>query len=280
MVIEATGELTGSQELSLNDVVVLMPIGGQATRAREVTGGTIPKHLIRLDNGQAVLDIVCQGLQQVGFRQFAFCVGRHKDQIKKHIASGSWIATKGVEYEFSEEKTPLGPDGAIMQAIGTLGLSGQGLVIPGDMMLPWGGIAEMSREHTKQGADITVGVTSHVTARTTDVGRMVVESHSNRLLWCYDRTDSPGDSLPGSRNLTSAAAIALAIGRYVALCETYLDTHPEHLNKPLSLRDNVLPWAVSASDFRTDAYDTRGEALDLGTPANIRYGQEHWEQYV
>jgi NDP-sugar pyrophosphorylase family protein len=277
---ETSGELPNPQEQSLDDVVVLMPIGGQATRAREVTGDNIPKHLIRLGNNQPVLDVVCRGLQRVGFRQFTFCVGHHKDQIREHIDSGSWVVSKGVEHEFSEEKTPLGPDGAIMQAIDTLGLTGQGLVVPGDMMLPWDGIAAMNREHAKRGADVTVGVTSHVTDRTTDVGRMVVEEDSDRLLWCYGRTDDPGDSLPGSRNLTSAAAMALTISRYVMLCETYLDVHPDHVDKPLSLRDQVLPWAINVPDFQVDAYDTQGEALDLGTPANIYYGQENWEQYV
>ncbi len=273
-------ELQSQMEQSLADVTVIIPIGGNATRAQKVTGDLIPKHLIKLGNGQPIVDNVCRNLQQVGFRQFVFCVGHHKDQIKDHISSGSWIAAKGVSYEFSQEETPLGPDGAVLQAIGLLGLKGQGLVVPGDMMLPWLGIADMTKRQPKDGTDVTVGVTSHVTDRTTDLGRLIVEDKSNRLLWCYGRSEEPGESRPGSRGLTSAAAMAISINRYKELCETYIKSSSSQVREPLSLRDQVLPWAVRANCFQILAYDLGGEALDLGSPSNIHYGQQNWEQYV
>lgn len=267
------------EKLAIEDVTVLMPIGGRATRALEVTEDKMPKHLIRLNSGQTVLETICTELQVVGFRKFVFCLGHHATQNMETLTREDWINTEDVSYQFSEEEVPLGVDGAILQAIHALKLGGQGMMIPGDVMLNWEGLASMNRDHAARGADVTMGVTSYITERTTDVGKFITEDESNRLLWVYGRENVDLNHMPGVRPLTSAAANTFSIKRFVDLFELYLKTHPEH-EGALSLRDQVVPWAVHTGEFIINAYDMRGEILDLGTPQNIRYGQDNWQDYV
>lgn len=260
------------------EATVLMPIGGLATRARSITKDAIPKHLLRL-GGQTVLDRVCQGLQRAGFKNFVFCVGWHKDQIREHIEQEGWIVGEDIEYAFSEENQPLGADGAVLQAIDRLGLDGQGIVVPGDVMLPWGGLASMMGRHKIWGSDLTIGVTSHVTERTTDVGKMIIEEGTDRILRCYGRDENPKGYYGDSRALTSAATTAIHIPSYVAMCQQYREANPTY-EGALSVRDHILPLASQLGEFTVHAYDIHGEVLDLGTPANIQYGQAHWQDYV
>lgn len=260
------------------DVTVILPIAGKATRAREVTRDEIPKHLIRLGNGRPILDIICGHLQESGFRKFAFGVGFLKEQLTDHIATGTWITSPDTTYAISQEDELRGTDHTILHAIGSLGLKGQAMLIPGDLMVPWESLAPMNKSHRQRGADVTLGLTSCVTDRTTDVGKMIVEEGTDRLLWCYGRTENQPEPMPGSRNLTSGAVTVISIERYIEMCSTYAATHPDG-STSLSLRDNVLAWALQGGDFNIQGHDMGGEVLDLGTPANIYHGQANWDRY-
>lgn len=264
---------------NVSDVTVLMPIGGRATRAIEVTRDEIPKHLIPLGNGQTVLETICSQLQHVGFQKFVFCLGYHAEQNKSVLSAERWVQTEKTTYQFSEETEPLGVDGAILKAIHDLGLVGQGMFMPGDVMARWKGLAIMNRDHSTSGADITMGVTSTQTERTTDVGKFIVEDTTNRLLWLYGRNDTIQGSMPGIRTLTSVGANTISMHRFSELCNEFLKAHPSH-EGGIGLRDQIIPWAVHIGEFAIHAYDVGGEILDLGTPSNIRYGQANWQIYA
>lgn len=259
-------------------VTVILPIAGKATRAREVTRDEIPKHLIRLGNGRPVLDIICGHLQDAGFRKFVFCVGFLKEQLIDHIDTGAWITSPDTTYVFSKEEETRSTEHTVLHAIGSLGLKGQATIIPGDIMLPWESLATMNRNHRQRGTDVTLGLTSYLTDRTTDIGKMIVEDGTDRLLWCYGRTEEPPEPLFGSRNLTSGAVTVVSIERYVAMCDAWASLHPD-MTEDLSLRDNVLSWALQSGGFTIQGHDMRGEVLDLGTPANIYHGQANWARY-
>ncbi len=272
-VVQALPEHIGDR--TLGDVSVLMPIGGQATRAYDVTRGRIPKHLIELNDGRAVLDVVLEGLQAVGFRQFVFCVGVHADQIMNHINADNWLIDDDISYDFSVEEHPLGVDGAILQAIEVGKLRGQGMIIPGDVFLPWGSLAAMNKQHAANGADVTMGVTSVITERTTDLEKIIAEENTDRLLWCYGREEPTCADIPGVKRLTSAAATTITMERYSALCNSFRTD-----DRPVSFRDDVALTAARSSEYDIRVFDVMGEILDLGTPANIAYGQAHWSSYV
>ena len=259
---------------------VIMPIGGLATRAREVTQDLIPKHLILLGDGRPVLDHVLRGLQNVGFKNFVFCVGQHKDKIIDFVNSGKWNIADA-NYHFSEEEELLGPDGAVRHAINNLDIQGRAMIVPGDIMLPWRGLARMVDFHSRNGAGMTFGVTSHITERTTDIGKMVVEEDTGRLIWCYPREEQnpTGDRLR-SRGLTSAASMVVSVSQYKEVIDAYTSECAAHGTKKISFRDEIAPWLIRNGEHQVYAFDVRGEVLDLGTPSTIAYGIEHWQNYA
>lgn len=276
-----TGQFYHIEEVTAvaSETTVVLPVGGLATRAREITLDRIPKHLIRLGDGRPVLEHVLTGLQKVGFRQFVFCVGQHQDQIVDFVDEVA-KAADDTSFRFSAEKELLGPDGAVRQAVDNLGITGEALVIPGDMLLPWRSLAELATDHTRKSATVTFGVTSLVTERTTDVGRMITNVHNQTLVKCFNRTETLPENLePGTQAMTSAAATAINVNAYTSLIDIYRNETQSDSAK-ISFRDDIAPWVTAGSKYSINTYDIRGEVLDLGTPYNITYGIEHWRDYV
>lgn len=180
-----------NEELNISNVTVIMPVGGLGTRARDVTKDLIPKSLIELEQGKTVLDAICDNLQVAGFRKFVFCVGHHKNQVIDRMSSEQWIRTNDVTYQFSEESEPLGYEGAVLNAIKALNLTGQAMVVPSDMLHDWEALVEMNREHKRSGAGVTLGATSYITEQTSDIGKLIAEEETARLLWTYGRDEDP-----------------------------------------------------------------------------------------
>jgi len=270
------------EQRSLSDVEIIMPIGGLATRAAAFTQDRYPKHLIPLSNGRTVIDTICGELQSVGFRKFTFCLGHHADQLMEHLDTEQWKTTSNTSHTFSIEQTPLGPDGAVLMAIATQALKGQGLIVPGDMLLPWPSVAAMSQRHADLDSDITLGVTSHTTEFTTDTGNIIGHTETGKLVWCTGRETTDRPTLTSStKEFASAAATAISIERFPQLYTAYNDAHPEKpTTPPASLRDDLMPWVTSGpTDFDVRVYDLAGEILDLGTPDRIRFGQDNWQKY-
>ncbi len=261
------------------DVTVFLPVGGRATRALEVTADTIPKHLIMLGNGLPILEVACRQLQLVGFRRFVFCTGHHQEQIANFVREGLWVSHENVDYEISVEFEPLGPEGAILAAIRDFGITGQAMFIAGDVMVPWDALVTMNERHASRQADITVGLTSYITERTTDVGKIIVDPEDGRVVRVHGRTEKSvcGDD---EQALTSAGLSVVSIPRYSELCSEYETSRGLGDKKPFGLRDDVLPWALRKGKLGIYGHDLHGEVLDLGTPENIRYGQENWSEYV
>lgn len=268
------------ERIDLSRVPLIIPVGGLSTRAREITKDLIPKHLIHLNENFTILDFVCMKLQEVGFREFVFCVGYYKDQIIEHISKRRWILDEvNTRFSFSLETKPLGPDGATYHELKGKNYLNPVTIMPGDMFLPWHRLEAINRFHLTNGADITFGLTSVVTERTTDVGKILIEVDTNRLLKCYRRDEETKDVPANAIRLTSAGICVLNPQRYIQICEAYLGEYNLPDDSSISIRDNLLPWIGERSDYMVKGFDLEGEALDLGTSQNIKYGLENWMQY-
>lgn len=257
----------------LENVNVILPVGGLGTRALDVTRDEIPKHLIRLNNGYTVLDSILTGLQDEGYRSFVFCTGHHNEILSSYVKSMGWANHKNTRFEISKEDEPLGPDGAVRLAIDRYGIEGEALILPGDVSLPWDSLAKMSLRRRIVSSDVMMAVTSCVTSRTTDVGKFVVNKVSSSLERCYGRTEIVGDiDLESQELLTSAAAMAVDVGRYINMSDEYSNSTG---SKVMSMRDGMAQWAIDDRGYSIHAFDIEGEVLDMGTPANIAYGVEN-----
>lgn len=263
------------EELDMRDVTVIMPLAGLGMRAREVTKDAIPKTLIELEGGKTVLDRICEQLQEAGFRNFVFCVGHHKEQVIDHLSAEEWVQTEGVSYQFSEEETLSGVEGAVLNAVETLGLKGQAMIVPGDMLHDMDALVELNRAHKDSGAGITMGTTSYITERTGDVDKMVIEEGTNRLLWMFDRTEQPVTGVQGTANTTRIGVDIIDIDYFKDLCDQFLEANP-HQNKNIGMRDTLGPWVIQMGNTALHAFETQAEVVDMGTPDTIYYGKANW----
>lgn len=220
-----------------------------------------------------MLDRILHGLQREGYKNFIFCTGHHSEVINSYISAGGWRLSEDANAEISHESQPLGPDGAVIKAINELELNGEALILPGDVSLPWSKLAAMSLYRRRTESDVTLAVTSEVTPRTTDIGKLIVDKNTSRLEHCYGRNESVPRISTSQKALTSAAALAINIEQYLNMCEAYLAENPDV--DSLSMRDGIAPWASHHSHYKITAYDIEGEILDLGTPGNIVFGQEN-----
>jgi NDP-sugar pyrophosphorylase family protein len=258
----------------IQDINVILPVGGRATRALEITEDKIPKHLIQLKSGQVVLDRIMHGLQNAGYRKFIFCTGHHSEILNSYIETDNWKLSDDSSAFTSHEDYPLGPDGAVIKAIKELNLAGDALVLPGDISLPWNRLAIMSLYRQVTKSDVTLAVTSQITPRTTDIGKIIVNKETSELEQCYGRDETVSKLRSTQVALTSAAAMAIDIDRYLSMCKIYKRDNPAEAFS-LSMRDGIAPWASGDVRYKITAYDVRGEILDLGTPSNIRFGQKY-----
>jgi len=262
------------------NVTVLVAVGGRATRALYVTADAIPKHLIVLDNGPTILEVVCRQLQLVGFRRFVFCTGYHHAQISSFVRSERWISHDQVHYEISSETEPAGLEGAFLAGINKLGITGQAMFIVGDAFIPWNELVNMNEEHARRQTPITWGLTSHITERTADPGKVIVDPTDGRRVVrnYYGRAEDP---VVGKRELalTSAGVWVVSPDAYREMCREYKASRGMDNEQPIGPQDSVILWAASPGRHDVYGYDLRGEVLDLGE-RNIRYGQMYWRQYV
>jgi len=263
----------------LAEITVIIPVGGKATRAQAITNDKFPKHLISISHEETVLGTICHQLQNIGFRSFLFCTGYHSAQIVKYVNEVLGKVDQNVTYRFSDESTPLGPDGAVLNAIKGHAITGDILIIPGDTLLPWNEVAEMCSWHTEQLSDgITLGVTRKNSEHEISGGVFVIDKHTNKLIDYYSHSINPPIEKGGLEYYRSAAVTVATAGYFAHLCDLYSTQHT--LDEQLNFRHTILPWALKTDVFSILTYEIEGHMLDVGTPSNIRHAQENHQQYM
>ena len=104
----------------------LILAGGLGTRLRPVVKD-VPKCLAPI-NGEPFIDLLIQQLIAQGINKFVFCVGFGSEQVISHI-NGKYPF---IDKSFSEEESPLGTGGAIMQGLKYLDKDDPVVVLNGD----------------------------------------------------------------------------------------------------------------------------------------------------
>lgn len=114
--------------MSLNAIILA---GGKATRMGELCK-TTPKLLIKLCNGETILESQIKMLKKVGVTKCVLAVGHLKDVIKEQIGN----KCLDVVIEYSEEETPLGTGGAFKQAFKYIDKNDYCIGLNGDIYIP------------------------------------------------------------------------------------------------------------------------------------------------
>jgi len=262
---------------------LLFLVGGKGTRVQTVTNDEIPKPLIKITQEHSIIDLIYENLSKLGYTNFIFCIGHLGAAIETHFNGQKYVINKDLPRpRFSKEELRglLGPGGAASKAIDKLRLRGPVVLFPGDMFLPWVNFEAMIKSHANKSADITFGVTSVITERTSDVGKILVEEASTKLIKCYGRDESVSQPTKNNILLTSAGVVVVDAQRFSEMYNRYILDKGIANNTPISIRDNILQWALIKPDYRIYTFDVAGEALDIGTEDRVNYARENWENYM
>ncbi len=171
------------QDLSLGDADVLILVGGQGKRLRQVVGDK-PKPMADI-KGRPFLDILINYVSGYGFRRIILCTGHMASLVREHYRK----VTDGIEILFSEEKEPLGTGGAIKNAKALI-RSNPFLVMNGDSFCA-ADLGSLVDFHKKMNALLSIVLTYSDT--TEDYGSVTFNS-SGRITSFSEKVPCAGKS--------------------------------------------------------------------------------------
>ena len=259
---------------------ILLLVGGQGTRVKDITQDKIPKSLIKIENDLRVIDLVYDSLCKVGYNNFIFLLGRHGDMIKEHINKKMFPPLNQVKVSYFEhgKEVLLGTAEASCVTIEAMNLNGPVLLFPGDRLYPWNNLRQMIRSHTLSSADITFGTTSTATERTSNIGRVAAEKSSGKLIEYRLPGDPPITPTANLSVLTSAGVSLVDAQSFSSLCSTY---HNATLEKRTNISiGDIVRFGMKNESYKIVSFDLAGEILDLGTIDRLEYARQNWQKYV
>lgn len=157
----------------------LIVAGGEGTRLRPLTY-EIPKPMVPV-NGRPVLEHIIDELKRNGISKVYISVGYKAPSIIKHFED---YKVEGVNIECISETELLGTGGAIKQALSSMKLGENVLVLWGDNLFKFN-LGDMYDVHAKENALITFGL-----VEVPDVtGYGVVEMRGNEIVRFLEKPD-------------------------------------------------------------------------------------------
>jgi len=269
------------KSFKISRVPILFLVGGRGIRVRQLTNDEIPKSLIKITEDNTILDLICVNLQNLGWKNFIFCLGHHGKYLEEHLNRVTW-KRKGIRIRFVKEELRglLGTAGAAYKAIRKFRICGPTFILPGDMFLPWTRFQEMLAAHLDKSATITFGLTSVITRRTSDIGKIYMEKNTSKLVKCYGRTESTSPPEGELASLTSAGVVVVDAQAFLDTYASFIKSKGLSKNTPVDIRDDILSWYLNCPNHKAYGFNFEGEALDLGTIDNILYARVNWKKYM
>lgn len=224
------------QNLSPENTDVLILVGGQGKRLRQIVGDR-PKPLADI-NGHPFLDILIDYVSGYGFGRIILCTGYMGSLVREHYQR----VTEGIEIRFSEEAEPLGTGGAIKNARALI-RSNPFLVMNGDSFCA---------------ADLATLVDFH---KRVDALLSIVLTHSDSSGDYGSVTfDSSGRITSFSEKVSRAEKSIVNAGIYV-MDEGIFSYMPRQ--RRFSLEYDLFPNIVGG---RCYGFVTQTQLTDIGTP--------------
>lgn len=266
----------------INKTTVIMPLGGLGTRARKYTKGRYSKFLIPLSRNFTVLDLVIQSLLKIGFKKYIFCIGTlfPGELVETVMSYKSTFDSLGCKYRFSYERKLLGGVGAYNKALSHINISNPVISVPGDMFLPWESLVKLVEFHLGNNSDVTIGLTSHLTDLTTDVGKIWMDKSTNKIVRCLGREEHITNYDQNILALTSAGVYVIDPQKFRDSYKAFLRIHRKTKRTQVEMRDQLLPWLIQGNIFTINGFDLKGEILDVGSYERIVYAKNSWKRYV
>ena len=212
--------------------------GGLGTRLR-ATVPDLPKPMAPV-KGRPFLEWLLDYWLQQGVTRFVLSVGHKHEAITRHFGS----AHRGVPVSYAVENQPRGTGGGLLLAADSLAAAGPFLVLNGDTYFEVS-LETLRRFDALRGADATLAL-----FRSSQQGR-----------YTGLKLGKAGELL----SLGAGEKGGLANGGVYLMGRGMLEGGPWPSSSPLSLEDDILPFALRAGR-RVFGLEYAGSFIDIGVP--------------
>ena len=225
--------------------------GGWGTRLRPLTC-TIPKSLIPVVN-KPVIERQILLLKSAGIKDIILAVSVMADIVKAYFGDGDKL---GINIQYTDEKYPLGPAGAIKLAEDFL--KGENFfMLNGDVILNFD-FKEMVQAHERyKGLGV---IASKIVPDPSRYGVLIAEEESNKILKFLEKSEySPPDG--------NHIPMPINAGVYIFKPDIFQYIKP---NKKVSIEHDVCPILVN--EEKLYHYSIPGIWKDIGKPEELLEG--------
>lgn len=169
-------DLEKREDFSSSDIQVVVLAGGEGTRLRFITKDLFPKALVELSPGVKAIDQLIDGLCDVGFKDYLFCLGNHHEQLIDHLSKNRKVEN----LKYTIEKKLLGTGGALMLAIDQHKIDKPILIITSDAIFPYSKLPGLVGQHQKD--SITWAVSSSAEPKMVEHLNYLVKYSDNSIV--------------------------------------------------------------------------------------------------
>jgi len=225
-------------------IPALILCGGLGTRLANSLPNT-PKGLAPI-NQKPFLDIQIQWLESQGITDIILAIGHKAEQIKNHYKKHP---PKIATIRFSEESSPLGTGGAIVNALNLI-KAPIFFVLNGDSFchVP---LRTLYQDHIKSQSDITISITP---LKDTSRYGTVIITKDNKIITFKEKNDSK-------------TAGYINTGIY-CIRHDFISKYQES-TIPLSLEKDILEKAFQTQSITATAFISNSPFIDIGTPESL-----------
>jgi NDP-sugar pyrophosphorylase family protein len=266
------------------NIPILFLAAGLGIRARSFTHDLIPKQMIPLSNNMTIIELSIRNLFKEGYRNFFFATGHHGKLLQKHVLqiqetlSSKTETSSDTQMNFYYNQSVLGPVGRIYYSVNYFGITSDFIAVSSDVFFPYKRFLSLFSFHQSKYASLTLGGTSVFGSHENGGRTIIIDRDSKNVVKILDTNK---DFYPDSSNYESLLSTGLHVinGRqYALLVDSMLALRGNQDITKIHFGNDLLPYLIAQG--KVFAQDIESKVLDMGTPENIEYGVNNWQEFI
>jgi NDP-sugar pyrophosphorylase family protein len=250
--------------------------GGEGTRlsdSGDLSLAAAPKLLLEIfpDGPDSrpipMIDYVLRELYANGFANIAVVTApssRYGDAVSGHVMA---LPNNASLPTVIRERARRGTGWATRVALSFLYASDL-IVLPGDIVFPFGVLQQALFEHCAACRTLTWLVTTKATPTAQNFGRIVIDTNIRKVVCALEgpTVANAPNAQAGTVAATSAGVIIMSRNRVIDLLDRYIMTHGQP--QEFELYSEFMPWVIE-TEVPVGYFDVDHEVHDLGAPERI-----------
>lgn len=256
-----------------SNVPILLLAGGEGKRMKQSAANVDArlarrnKVLARLrENGPTILENIITKLDNAKFEHTTFLTrsGSEGSLIRRYVDK-EIQPRSNIKIGFSEENEPLGTAGALNKVLVEKYLTEKvAIVSPSDTDFPFERLPEIIDAHNSSDLDITWVVTSAPGENTQNIGKIIVNAHTNLVLQDLEASEEKPTTGDNILCQTSVGVILVNPKYFTATYSEFMKSRELNKIKPPDLYRDIIPYILEKGE-NVNTFDIKQPAPDLGT---------------